>query len=298
MPLQTSVNAKLGQSIRSAYVSTVISFFGAVILTAAVFLATAKGAGIPFAEIAREPFWIWLGGLCGVVLVIISIVSLPKLGSTETMVMYVLGQIFAGLGIDSLGLFKSEQISLTVLRFAGFMLVLAGAAAVAKSNDDGTAAENSGAGKWVYRFAAIIAGMCSGIQVAVNGRLGVAAGNPFGATLISMTIGFILSILVVAALYLKGGRKSVFDETMHGEKLKWWMCTGGVFAIIIVGGNVIIAQILGTGLSLILNITGQTFGGVVVDAVGFLGIEKKPVTLIKVLGIIVMIAGIVLVNNF
>ena len=41
----------------------------------------------------------------------------------------------------------------------------------------------------------------------------------------------------------------------------------------------------------VMNLIGQMSMGLVIDAIGFLGIEKKPVTLVKLLGVISMIGG-------
>lgn len=297
MPIQTSTNAKLGDKIRSAYLSSVISFLCADIVCAVVVLLMTGSLGLPLASAAGEPLWIWTGGLCGEALVVISMVCLPKLGSTETMVYLVLGQIFVGLAIDSFGLFKSELIPLTLTRFAGFMLVLGGAIMVSVCNSDkGGSSQNQGH-KGLYRVAVLIAGALAGTQVAVNGRLGVVFGNPFKATLLSMSVGLVSAICLIAFLYVfRGGKKAVFDYSLPGGHPEWWLFVGGAYGVFIVGGNVVLAHILGTGMSLILNITGQTFGGVIVDTIGFMGIEKKPVTMAKLTGIVIMIAGICIVN--
>ena len=304
MPLQTSVNGKLGDNLKSPYISTMVSFTGGIILALCIVFATSGSIAIPFSTIAKEPLWIWMGGFCGTVLVLISIICLPVLGSTETMVIYVLGQIFTGLVIDTFGLFKTDAIPLTAFRIAGIALVFAGSIIVAVAN----AAPKASAEKeekpdkpnvMIYRIGIFISGVLAAIQIAVNGRLGQVTGHPFKATAVSMLVGFISIAIIIAALCIfKGGTKGIIDDKLPGGKVKWWMCTGGVFAMIIVGGNVVIAQTLGAGLSLILNVTGQTLGGIVVDATGFLGIEKKPVTVKKIAAVLLMIAGIALVKLF
>lgn len=297
MPLQTSVNTKLGHTIRSPYLVSIISFAVGVVMTAFVLWCITGSVYIPLGGVAKEPWWIWLGGACGEILVISSMICLPKLGSTETMVMLVLGQIGSGIVIDSLGLFNSELIPLTLLRLLGFALVLGGSIAVASCDkvDDAGEAGN----KWLYRIIAVTAGCFAGVQIAVNGWLGVVTGHAFRSTLISMSVGLITAVVLVGGLYLfKGGKSAVFDSTLPGGARKWWMFTGGLYGVFIVGSNAALATMVGTGLTVILNVTGQTFGGVVVDAVGFLGIEKKPVSLIKIVGIVAMIIGIVRVNMF
>lgn len=298
MPMQTSINTKLGQKLKSTYLSSATTFLVASVGATIIMLLTTGGIDIPFARLAGEPLWIWTGGICGTFIVILSITSLPKLGSIETMVMLVLGQIAIGLAVDNFGWFHQEVINLTVWRFLGSALVLAGTIIVSVSNK-GEAEEHheKRQGIWFYRCTALAAGVFCGLQIAINGALGNAIGDSMPATLISMVFGFLGVVVVIAILCIfKGGRSAIINDEMPTLKGKWWMFTGGVFSLIIVGGNVVIARVLGTGLSVILNVVGQTFGGIVIDAVGFLGIDKKPVTVPKVAGVLIMIVGIVLVT--
>ena len=80
------------------------------------------------------------------------------------------------------------------------------------------------------------------------------------------------------------------------EDFKVWMVTGGLFALTVVSGNAAVAPILGTGLSTITNLIGMMAAGLAIDAVGFLGIEKKPVTFQKIVGMLLMLAGTALIS--
>ena len=74
------------------------------------------------------------------------------------------------------------------------------------------------------------------------------------------------------------------------------MIYGGTLAVIVVGGNAIAANILGTGLVNIMNLAGMMATSLVIDATGFLGIEKKPVTVAKVMGMLMIIAGTTIIS--
>jgi len=74
------------------------------------------------------------------------------------------------------------------------------------------------------------------------------------------------------------------------------MIYGGTLAVVVVGGNAIAANILGTGLVNILNLTGMMATSLVIDAIGFLGIPKKPVTVYKVIGMLMIIAGAAVIS--
>jgi transporter family-2 protein len=76
------------------------------------------------------------------------------------------------------------------------------------------------------------------------------------------------------------------------------MVTGGILAMTIVGGNAIAAPILGTGVVTILNLIGMMAAGLIIDATGFLGIDKKPVTITKIAGMILMTVGTAIISLF
>ena len=69
-----------------------------------------------------------------------------------------------------------------------------------------------------------------------------------------------------------------------------------LFALTVVSGNAAVAPVLGTGLSTITNLIGMMASGLAIDAVGFLGIEKKPVTFKKITGMLLMLAGTALIS--
>jgi len=251
---------------------------------------------IPLGTIAKEPWWIWTGGICGDIIVIFSILCLPKLGSVETVVFLVLGQIVSGLYIDHFGVFESTVIPMTFLRGVGAVLVFASVVAV--SGNIKSDASEKGKGINFYRFLDFIAGVACSVQIAVNGRLGIVAGLSFRATIISMIMGLLGALAVILVLRLTKGPGSIIDSTLPKIKGHWWMWTGGLCSFTIVGGNVILQLLMGTGLATILNILGQTLAGVVIDATGFLGIPKKPVTPRKIIGLAVMVVGTALISYF
>lgn len=296
-PFQTSINSRLRESLRSPLLSSCASFGTALIAISAVLMVLQHNIYIPLSAVASEPFWIWTGGLCGDVIVIFSILCLPKLGSVETVVFLVLGQIVSGLYIDNYGSFGAAVIPVTALKMVGAALVLIGVIIVSYA---GSKADVTGGGarKWLYRFLDFIAGVACSLQIAINGTLGVVVDSSIRATTISMIFGLSGAVLISVLLVVFKGRGALIDYSIPASKTKWWMWTGGLAAAVIVGGNVILAELLGTGLAAILNILGQTAAGVVIDATGFLGIEKKAITIPKLAGLVVMVVGTALISYF
>ena len=291
-PTQTSLNGALGTKVKSPYISTIVSFGTAVIILILIDVLTQGGVNIPFADIAQYPFWIWLGGLCGTGIVLLSIISLPKIGSAMVVIMTAFGQIVTSLVVDQLGLFGSPQIPMTLNRAIGAIILIIG---VVLASRDFSEAESKQKYPLLYMILVFIAGLFCGTQIAINGTLGVAAGNTWMGTTLSMMVGLIGTVILTGIVYLAKGRSGVFSD---GEDIpfKWYMLFGGSMGVIIVGTNAITAPAIGTGMVSIMNLIGFMIGGLVIDAIGFLGIEKKPVTLVKIIGVLAMIGGTVVIT--
>ena len=334
-PTQTSINGRLRENNRSAYLTTLTSFGGAVVILFVIALLT-SGLAIPFSKVAAQPLWIWSGGLCGTVIILMNTICLPHLGSANTVVLVSTGQIITGLVIDQFGLFGSPTVRMDLIRTVGALLVIAGVFLVSREKQShlpeeaGTkpdAPSPTGlAGKIPYIIGALIGGAACGIQVAVNGTLSTVTGSSVQTTLISMSIGLISCSALVIVLIIIRGKGSIFDEPAQGSRkqipdgasadgdgdgdadadadpvvpsaggFKWWMFTGGAFGVIVVLSNAVCAPVLGAGLVTILNLVGMMATGLLIDAAGFLGIEKKPVTAVKTAGMLLMTAGTVLIS--
>lgn len=313
-PTQASVNARIREDYKSPYITTIVNFIVAGSLLVLLILVVERNLSIPLGIIAKEPAWIWLGGAFGTAIVILNIICLPKLGSANNVMLICFGQIMTGLVIDHFGLFRAPQASMSLMRFIGAVLVILGIALVngkLRKTDEREAAEqvsqtqisrnrstrNNGT-ILLYIVLAIFCGAACAGQVAVNGTLKGMAGSALKATLISMAVGLITSLLVTLAVALIRGKAGLYDDgcSPDNARFKTWMVGGGALAIVIVGGNAVAAPILGTGVVTILNLIGMMAGGLVIDAVGFLGIDKKPVTLTKIIGMLLMTAGTAIIS--
>ncbi len=77
---------------------------------------------------AREPAWLWLGGIMSVFIVLAITVATPRIGVAATIGIVIAGNLVMGAAIDRLGLFGLQAIPLTPARIAGIVLLAAGAA--------------------------------------------------------------------------------------------------------------------------------------------------------------------------
>ena len=307
-PTQASVNSRIRSELHSTYTTSILNFVAAAALLAALIAVIERNMHIPLGLIAAKPFWIWLGGACGTAIVMLNIICLPKLGSAKNAMLICFGQIMTGLVIDHFGLFDSAQISMNLVRLAGAVLVIVGIALVNGVLRTGRTAEDAsevsvetsgkGGSQLVYIILAMLCGFACSAQVAINGALKSVTDSALKATFISMVVGLIATLLITAIIIIRKGVAGIYDSgtPAKGIKFRIWMLCGGSLAIIIVGGNAIAAPVLGTGIVTILNLIGMMAAGLVIDATGFLGIEKKPVTPAKVAGMLLMTAGAALIS--
>ena len=287
MPMQTSVNARLGKKTGSPFTAAFINF---LVGTAALLILTViveRGLHIPFAEIAKNPPWILFGGAFAVVFITGNILLIPRIGSVQTAILPALGQIIMGTLTDSFGWFGQTVRPLNIPRIIGVALVIAGVVTIILAKN----ANKDGAGKkqvraiWLWRSLGIAAGMCMASQTAVNSHLGVVVGSRFYAALINFSVG--LTILFILYLILGRGKKSSVKE----QKDPWWIWTGGLFGVLFVVGNIITAQALGTGMAVIILLTGLMTGGLLVDQFGLFESKQRPVSRKEILGLMVMAGG-------
>ena len=295
--MQASINTEARKVIRSPFITAGINFTVAWLCLASFIILTEHRLFIPLRAAAQYPPWIWFGGVCAIIIVTLNIVCLPKLGAAGNAMILNFGQIMTGLIIDHFALFGSEEVRMSWMRLAGAALVVAGLVLVTTEKSPGGSKRT--AFPLFYVALAFIDGVACCVQIAVNGTLRTVLDSVSKATLISMSVAIISTLAVMAVLLLIKGRKGIFDEpAAEGEetKLKPWMLTGGLFALTVVSGNAAVAPVIGTGFAMILNLLGMMGTGLLIDAVGFLGIEKKPVTLRKLAGMALMLAGTALIS--
>ena len=131
--------------------------------------------------------------------------------------------------------------------------------------------------------------MCSAIQTALLGRLGVALQSPVKASLASFTVGLAALALVVA---VKDRTYSLGDAPKKGNP--WWMWTGGLLGATLVMCNSYLSAHIGTGLTVMLILLGQVGGGLVVDRFGLLGVPRRHVAAAQYGGVAIAAIGIIL----
>jgi transporter family-2 protein len=130
------------------------------------------------------------------------------------------------------------------------------------------------------------AGMLVAMQPPINSKLGHVTGT-FAAATISFVVGTI-ALLVVALI--AGG-----NEWGAIRDVPWWYLTGGFIGAVFVANSLVAVRTLGAGGVVAATIAGQLTFSVVIDRFGLLGLEEKPVSPLRVVGILLLALGVWLI---
>ena len=296
VPIQTAVNdrlrASIGAPIPTAFVSVFSAFLCAVIIALVV-----SGGSLDLARAAGEPWWVWIGGIMGVIFITGNVIIFPKLGVVETIVIPILGQVIMALAIDHFALFGAVENRISFWRLLGAAVVIAGIVMVhvvrAPGELDSSVVEGD-AGEvsvWIWRAVGVMMGMCSATQTAVNGYLGTVLGSSLQAGSVNLAVGSVF--LLTLSLSLPKSRRAVFSGVKPGP---WWMWIGGIFGTILVVGAAMLAPILGTGTTVIGMLAGTIICGQIIEAGGLLGTPRQRLQLSRVIGLILVFVGVAMVR--
>lgn len=126
LSVQAAVNSRLsagvnGQPLMAAFISFTV---GAICL-GVLALTQVQWSGMSN-QLLQQPWWRWVGGLIGAAVVFTSIFLAPRIGITNAMFLFILGQLVAGMLIDSLGLIQMPIRPVYWWKYAGLLIMLAG----------------------------------------------------------------------------------------------------------------------------------------------------------------------------
>lgn len=289
LAVQTAVNAKLRQFVGSPYLASAISFLLGTLFLLAVTVATGIDPIIPLNVIVLYPWWVWLGGLLGVVALTTNLLLFPKLGSVQTAVLPIFGEMFTGVVIDQFGLFNSPMMQFNQLKFWGLLGVTLGML-LATGFFAKRPPRQPGKKLWPWRLLGVISGVMLAIQTAINGHLGVILNSSVHAALVSFVVGtfFLLLIVLMTWTPIKNVRPA-FKAGGH----YWWIWLGGFLGASFVAASAWLVPQLGTGQVIIITLFGQLFFSALIDQFGWFQAQTNRLTLIKTLGLIVMFIGVI-----
>ncbi|MGB4443606.1 MAG: DMT family transporter, partial [Dethiobacteria bacterium] len=117
MALQGSFNAILGKIIGTLETTLVVHLIGIAVVIIALFLFK-LGTG-NLALIKNAPWYTFLGGVLGVLIIFGVAVSIPRTGVANATTAIITGQLLTALIIDQYGLFGLDKVPFTFWKGLG-----------------------------------------------------------------------------------------------------------------------------------------------------------------------------------
>ncbi|MDX6634469.1 MAG: bacterial/archaeal transporter family-2 protein [Solirubrobacterales bacterium] len=124
-------------------------------------------------------------------------------------------------------------------------------------------------------------------QAPINAGLGKATGS-LPAALISFSVGTAALAAVVVLSGKAGGVSSGFD-------VSWYYLLGGLLGALYVLNALIAVAAIGAGGVAAATVFGQLTASVVIDRLGLFGLDEVPLSPERILGVVLLLAGTVLV---
>ncbi|GJE13461.1 MULTISPECIES: DMT family transporter [Methylobacterium] len=139
----------------------------------------------------------------------------------------------------------------------------------------------------------ILAGIANAIQPGQNATLSKSLGLPVTAGLITL--------LVSTAALLVGGLALGKLEIPTGQQLTtvpWWAWFGGFFSVLLILAQLYASPAIGAASFLGIIVTVGVAFSIVLDHYGWVGFAVHPASLWRILGAVLMVAGVAMVALF
>lgn len=139
-------------------------------------------------------------------------------------------------------------------------------------------------------FIAFLVGVVLPVQAGVNAQLRTGLGHPLLAALASFAVGTVALGLVALAARVRFSGAPL-------SAIPWYQWTGGLFGAFYIAAAVVLAPRLGAATLVATVVAGQMVASVVLDTRGWVGFAQQPLTISRLCGGLLVIAGVLLINR-
>jgi transporter family-2 protein len=283
-----SLNSQLGTVLGDSLLAGTVSFvIGTACLTAVSLVAEPWPSA---ATLAGTEWWAWTGGFFGALYLVSNIFFISRLGLLTAVGLAITGQMLASMVIDQFGLLGTPVEPLAVGSATGGLLTILGVGLIVRI--DRGAASLAGKKLGLLCFALLI-GAAIPAQAAVNAKLREEIAAPLLSGGISFAVGTVGLVVVLSAI-LAGTRQSLPRPT----QAPWWIWLGGVFGAFYVDSSLVLVPLIGTSATIGFTVVGQQLASLLVDHFGLLHLPRRPVTGLRVVGVLLLLVGSSLIQGF
>lgn len=144
---------------------------------------------------------------------------------------------------------------------------------------------------WFLLALPLLSGAMMPVQAGVNGQLAQRIDSVLTASLISFVVGSLALLLITAA------QRELPSGIAPFRGLSWWHWTGGLLGVLFVVSAAFAAPRIGALLFMSLILAGQLSAALLLDHFGWAGFPQSSLTLGKVAGLLLIVAGVWLIRR-
>ncbi len=137
---------------------------------------------------------------------------------------------------------------------------------------------------------AVLLGVIFAWQTPINAEAARRLGSPVLAGVLSISLSL---VLVVTFALMTVRAKPDWSEIASAP---WWTWIGGIAGAVFVVAAAVIVPKTGSVLFLLAVVLGQMLGAIVADTYGMWGLAVQPISLTKLVGVSLVLAGAVVFN--
>ena len=146
--------------------------------------------------------------------------------------------------------------------------------------------------RYILMFSSLFIGAILPVQAVLNTKLGKQTGGPLVSSLLSFLVGLIC--LFIINLFAN------YTALTHMKLLSvspWYVWMGGLLGAIYVSCVIFVNQQQGVALTFALVVAGQIFISLLIDHFGLFGSIVRPLSIPKIIGALLIVAGLVLIKK-
>jgi transporter family-2 protein len=145
----------------------------------------------------------------------------------------------------------------------------------------------------LWSLLGVVAGACIAVQAPINTQLGRDIGLPVAAATISFLAG---SVALVIATIVVVRTQSI--SLAWAAPAPWLYFAGGLLGTVYVTTTILLTPRIGAAAVMALAIGGQLLAGIVLDRIGFLNLAVREISLGRIAGAVLLVAGVVMIRIF
>ena len=141
---------------------------------------------------------------------------------------------------------------------------------------------------YLFIILGVICGVMIFTQTTINSQLREHVESPYASSLISFLFG--TALLLLLTIVIEG---QLFPSLETLQSMEWWAYLGGALGIYVVLSAIVVFPRIGGVQTVAIPIFGQMLMSLLIHYFGWFAMDKRPLSLINIMGLLILSIGIV-----